>query len=359
MENESRTTNDTDFSKKTWKEDVALLVEGKKLHVAKNVLSYTSPVFDAMFSSPFSEKDKAEVELPGKEFKSFLEFLRCIYPGSKGSITEENVFQLLSLADEYQVEKLKKKCTKFLCQYVGKETRTTQDVLKCLAVSERYQLNGIKAICVDTLNSKDPIELIDVEIDPLNKDTLFELYKQIIRRQQLELVKDYIDRGMDQADRAAKFKDFAEAKGAIIDFEVDDISAKQKTRSDVLHFSHVVKLWGFDFSACVKFFGINSETRLAIYLKMKQPSENKQKWSCKVKGRLILKNSRSKDHSFPLENTFTSDNSVSDWGFHHILAMTNILDPRKGFIRDDKVQIAAVFLANKPKFSTDCGSIFG
>jgi hypothetical protein len=60
--------------------DLALIVEGKKLHVCKMVLMDASPVFRKMFSGDFKEKDATELELPGKKYSSFVLFLRCIFP---------------------------------------------------------------------------------------------------------------------------------------------------------------------------------------------------------------------------------------------------------------------------------------
>ncbi|XP_070205766.1 pancreatic lipase-related protein 2-like [Littorina saxatilis] len=60
--------------------DVALVVEDKKLYVHKCVLSLHSPVFRAMFTSNFSEKDASEVPLPTKKYDAVLNFLLHLYP---------------------------------------------------------------------------------------------------------------------------------------------------------------------------------------------------------------------------------------------------------------------------------------
>ena len=60
--------------------DVTLVVEDKKLHVHKAVLSLHSPVFGAMFTANFAEKDFKEIELPGKKYDVMLQFLLMMYP---------------------------------------------------------------------------------------------------------------------------------------------------------------------------------------------------------------------------------------------------------------------------------------
>lgn len=61
------------------KPDVALIVEGEKLFTHKTVLSKKSPVFSALFTSEFKEKDQFEVNLPN--LHHFLMFLRCTIDG--------------------------------------------------------------------------------------------------------------------------------------------------------------------------------------------------------------------------------------------------------------------------------------
>ncbi|WAR18275.1 hypothetical protein MAR_000113 [Mya arenaria] len=58
-----------DFTVKTWKDDVAFVVEKKQMYAAKVVLALASPVFEAMFGSEFTERYQNEVELPGKQFE--------------------------------------------------------------------------------------------------------------------------------------------------------------------------------------------------------------------------------------------------------------------------------------------------
>ena len=62
--------------------DVTLVVEDKKLHVHKAVLSVHSPVFRIMLKEDFDEtgEAKAVIELPGKKYDVMLQFLLMIYP---------------------------------------------------------------------------------------------------------------------------------------------------------------------------------------------------------------------------------------------------------------------------------------
>ena len=76
----ARSDSEDPFYSPYCESDVTLVVEGKKLHVHKGVLSVYSPVFGAMFTADFAEKDAKEIELPGKTYDAMLQFLLQMYP---------------------------------------------------------------------------------------------------------------------------------------------------------------------------------------------------------------------------------------------------------------------------------------
>ncbi|GMR55062.1 hypothetical protein PMAYCL1PPCAC_25257, partial [Pristionchus mayeri] len=43
--------------------DVALIIDGEKIYVSKQILAFNSPVFSAMFFGDFAEKKQKEIEL--------------------------------------------------------------------------------------------------------------------------------------------------------------------------------------------------------------------------------------------------------------------------------------------------------
>lgn len=74
-----------------------------KLFVSRNFLRYASPVFEAMFTSDFIEKEHNSVDLKGKDYEDVLEFLLCVHPRILKDVTETNVLRVAPLAEEYQV----------------------------------------------------------------------------------------------------------------------------------------------------------------------------------------------------------------------------------------------------------------
>ena len=61
-------------------DEITLEFEEEKLYVSKNFLCLTSPVFEAMFSNEFKENIEKRVQMTGKSYDDFLEFLLCIHP---------------------------------------------------------------------------------------------------------------------------------------------------------------------------------------------------------------------------------------------------------------------------------------
>ena len=104
-----------DFSVKSLKDDLTLIVDGKKLYVPKIVLMLASPVFDQMLTEDFKEKSQDELEMPDKNYEDVLKFLECIHPGFLTHVTISNVFAVLPLANEYSVQHLQKQCESVLC----------------------------------------------------------------------------------------------------------------------------------------------------------------------------------------------------------------------------------------------------
>jgi hypothetical protein len=63
------------------KDEVTLTFDdGQVLFVSQNFLILASPVFEAMFRGHLKENQTRNVDLKGKKYDGFLEFLMCIHP---------------------------------------------------------------------------------------------------------------------------------------------------------------------------------------------------------------------------------------------------------------------------------------
>ncbi len=71
-----------------WEEsDLVLVVEDKKFHVHRQILSIHSPVFKAMLNTKFKEATASEIPLPGKKPNEILDFLMQLYLKERDGIT--------------------------------------------------------------------------------------------------------------------------------------------------------------------------------------------------------------------------------------------------------------------------------
>ena len=162
--------------------DVVLVVEDQKFHVHRFVLAMWSPVFTKMFSSDFKEKNSEEIPLPDKVAYEIKELLLIIYPtvSQKGwnTVTNENCYFLLKLADEYQMDAIKQMCEDFLVKKVTSMSGNT--FLNELRFAQAYKLDNLITAIVD--KAVHELRLDDFKSHEMYKDDEIEqhIYKQIV-----------------------------------------------------------------------------------------------------------------------------------------------------------------------------------
>ncbi|EGT51170.1 hypothetical protein CAEBREN_15667 [Caenorhabditis brenneri] len=64
---------------KSDKTDAILVIDGKKLHVNKALLSYHSDYFAKLFNSEFKEKTMEEIEITSADFEEFATLLSLVH----------------------------------------------------------------------------------------------------------------------------------------------------------------------------------------------------------------------------------------------------------------------------------------
>ncbi|EFP13606.1 hypothetical protein CRE_09862 [Caenorhabditis remanei] len=88
------------------KTDAILVVEGKKMHVSKAVLSFHSDYFKTLFDREFKDKWMPEYSIENANFEDFAALLSLLYP-CPIEPTEENAEKLLELADRFLIPSAK------------------------------------------------------------------------------------------------------------------------------------------------------------------------------------------------------------------------------------------------------------
>ena len=108
-------------------------------------LAMWSPVFEKMFTSEFKEKKSCVIPLPGKKVSEIKELLLIIYLNISGkawdTVTSENCYFLVKLADEYQMEEIFKRCEDVLVKLVSSKPENT--FLDDLTFAQTYKLEKL------------------------------------------------------------------------------------------------------------------------------------------------------------------------------------------------------------------------
>jgi hypothetical protein len=89
--------------------DITLVADGREIYAHRAVLSSRSTYFEGMFSHEFKETDKNKISLKGvASYELFHNLLEFMYSDCM-KVNIKNVFDMLSLADEYGVGAFKDK----------------------------------------------------------------------------------------------------------------------------------------------------------------------------------------------------------------------------------------------------------
>ncbi|EFP13609.1 hypothetical protein CRE_09861 [Caenorhabditis remanei] len=115
--------------------DAILVVEGKKLHVNKAVLSFHSDYFNTLFNGEFKEKSMPEIPIKDVKFEDFAATLSLLYP-SPIKPTDENVERLLEIDDRFLIPSVKYT----LELYVKTSSKDKMDKIR---IADKYKLQDL------------------------------------------------------------------------------------------------------------------------------------------------------------------------------------------------------------------------
>ncbi|CAL2047123.1 hypothetical protein CAEBREN_25980 [Caenorhabditis brenneri] len=132
---------------KSDKTNAILVVQGKKLHVNKTLLSLHSDFFDTLFNSEFKEKAIEEIDIKDVKFEDFATLLSLIHPNPLKP-TEFNAEKLLELADRLLMTSVKQQLEWFLI--TTNISRFTK-----LRIADKYQLDDLLQNAIDRIVKSD------------------------------------------------------------------------------------------------------------------------------------------------------------------------------------------------------------
>ena len=125
--------------------DVTLVIEGRKFPCHKLVLCAASEYFRCMFTSPFKEAGKDEIEICDISASAFGSVLEYVY-GGQVVITADNVEELLNIACMMHFSELKSSCCKlYRCEL------SLSNVMEIIQIAERYSADELSETCADLI----------------------------------------------------------------------------------------------------------------------------------------------------------------------------------------------------------------
>ncbi|CAL4123175.1 unnamed protein product [Meganyctiphanes norvegica] len=152
--------------------DLAITTNDQVIHAHKLVLAAASPYFRAMLTGRLLEGQTETLSLEDVPASTLKVVLQYVYSG-RARLTCENVEDVLTLADYFQIHALKKVCCYFL--------KSNLSVSNCLSVYERAKLHNCLDLASVSLNmalEQCSEVLREPSFNDLQPDTLLNLLKQ-------------------------------------------------------------------------------------------------------------------------------------------------------------------------------------
>lgn len=122
--------------------DFKILCKDRSIPAHRIVLHLKSPVFAAMLDVPMKESASKQVQVEDISGDIMLELLRFIYTG-KSKVGDGNVFDLLYVAEKYEVLDLKEKCLVFLNKKLSLD-----NVLELLVAADQFDDGVLLQNCI-------------------------------------------------------------------------------------------------------------------------------------------------------------------------------------------------------------------
>ncbi|PIC14805.1 hypothetical protein B9Z55_026985 [Caenorhabditis nigoni] len=160
---------------KTDKTDAILVVEGKKMHVNKAILSYHSDYFNTLFNSDFKEKSMSEIEIKDVDLWEFAILLSFVH-GNTIKPPDSCVEKILELSDRFFLPAVKPYLEQLLIN-------SNLNTLEKIRIAEKYDLKDIFKTEISRFTGNVSIQSIEKDWYwfMLSDNTKVKILSQILR----------------------------------------------------------------------------------------------------------------------------------------------------------------------------------
>ncbi|XP_064394072.1 RCC1 and BTB domain-containing protein 1-like [Halichondria panicea] len=124
--------------------DLAVIVQGKKIHVHRAILRMRCEHFYSMFQQGrWNEGQSDTIEICHFPYSIYYAFLKYLYTDRIEVSSTEEAIGILDLADSYCETDLKNKCERLICQRV-----TVDNAITLFAVAHKYKTQALTDQCM-------------------------------------------------------------------------------------------------------------------------------------------------------------------------------------------------------------------
>ena len=120
--------------------DFLFKVDGEDIHAHRLILENRSPVFAAMLSHDTKENQTGEVSIKDMDVIALEAILLYLYSGETKVLTSNNVYRIYAAADRYDIQDVKKMCSKYIIQNLSVES--VCDVIKFAEMHHDEQMGN-------------------------------------------------------------------------------------------------------------------------------------------------------------------------------------------------------------------------
>lgn len=153
--------------------DVTLVVENKQIYCHQVILASRSTYFEAIFTHDFSEKDLRVVDFneSGISYEQLVRLLKHIYSDNV-KIESKYIYDLLSLADRYDIQSIKRKCEQIFAQHISVDTLCQIFKYACSFNCER-----LKETCLLFTEENQQDVLTSAGFEELDRDEMIQIVR--------------------------------------------------------------------------------------------------------------------------------------------------------------------------------------
>jgi len=128
--------------------DVTFEVEGRTIRAHKFILFARCEYFRRMFTSGYKESTEATIPIPDVSYDVFLCVLAFLYTGKPREMTPETAVEVMSLANLYGIDSLKRICADIVTKGLN-----VQNAAYILQAADAYQAAQLRATCLNFMVS--------------------------------------------------------------------------------------------------------------------------------------------------------------------------------------------------------------